>query len=108
MQWVSYTVLHLVITVVKFLFDRRADVVTPLMTCLTYESMLNDTFHYKCGKINFGDKVEARLKSKANGAARAKTFALNNSDVICEYIWNHLFPPMIWKSIQSPPYGMNT
>ena len=39
------------------------DVVTVLMTALTYEAMLHDTFTIGCGKVTFGDDVEGRMKS---------------------------------------------
>uniref|UniRef100_A0A183C813 Uncharacterized protein n=1 Tax=Globodera pallida TaxID=36090 RepID=A0A183C813_GLOPA len=41
-----------------FLFDRRCDVPAVLLTGLTYESVLDDVFHYKCGKISFKSALE--------------------------------------------------
>lgn len=69
-----------------FLFDRQIDIVSPLLTCFTYESMLNDTFQYFCGKISFGDIVETKLKEKSN--IKNKVFSLNNNDGIFSTIRN--------------------
>ena len=62
-----------------FLFDRKADLASTLMTGLTYESMLNDIFDYSCGKITFGEDVNAKMKNKSTGK---NIVALNNSDSI--------------------------
>lgn len=48
--------------------------------------MLNDTFQYFCGKISFGDIVEAKLKEKTN--IKNKIFSLNNNDAIFSIIRN--------------------
>uniref|UniRef100_A0A7E4W9Z3 Vacuolar protein sorting-associated protein 33B n=1 Tax=Panagrellus redivivus TaxID=6233 RepID=A0A7E4W9Z3_PANRE len=68
-----------------FLFDRHVDLVSTLLTGLTYESMLNDAFQYSCGKIAFGEAVESRLKQKNAGR---RVVALNNSDVIFSAVRN--------------------
>uniref|UniRef100_A0A915CTY4 Vacuolar protein sorting-associated protein 33B n=1 Tax=Ditylenchus dipsaci TaxID=166011 RepID=A0A915CTY4_9BILA len=62
-----------------FLFDRQMDVVSTLMSALTYESMLNDYFQYSCGKISFGEAVETKLKQKAMWSAGAKAKTLQTS-----------------------------
>lgn len=69
-----------------FLFDRSVDLVSVFLTCLTYESMLNDMFQYSCGKINFGEAVNAKLKEKNKTDNRI--FVLNNSDAIFSAIRN--------------------
>uniref|UniRef100_A0A914YA03 Vacuolar protein sorting-associated protein 33B n=1 Tax=Panagrolaimus superbus TaxID=310955 RepID=A0A914YA03_9BILA len=68
-----------------FLFDRSIDVVSVLLTGLTYESMLNDVFKYSCGKIVFGEAVETKLKQKSEGK---KVIPLNNSDAIFSVVRN--------------------
>lgn len=62
-----------------FIFDRYSDLVSPLLTGLTYESMLNDVFNYSCGKITFGEQVNSKLKQKQTGK---NVVMLNNSDPI--------------------------
>ncbi|KAI1724180.1 sec1 family domain-containing protein [Ditylenchus destructor] len=69
-----------------FIFDRQMDIISTLMTCLTYESMLNDHFQYSCAKISFGEAVEAKLKQKAN--VQLRVFPLNNSDSVFSAIRN--------------------
>lgn len=60
------------------------DIISALLTGLTYESMLNDVFSYSCGKIIFGDIVENKLKQKMSGRA----VSLNNSDAIFSAVRN--------------------
>lgn len=64
-----------------FIFDRQMDIQSVLLTGMTYESMLNDSFQYSCGKIIFGDAVENKLKSR-NNKTKSRVFALNNSDSV--------------------------
>lgn len=68
-----------------WLFDRSIDHVSVFLTGLTYESMLNDVFKYSCGKIVFGEAVEAKLKQKSDGK---KVIPLNNSDAIFSAVRN--------------------
>ena len=68
------------------LVERSLDLPSALLTGMTYEAMLNDTFDYSCGKIVFGDQVERKLKN--HNAKTQRAFPLNNSDVIFSAIRN--------------------
>ena len=48
-----------------YVFDRNIDLTTVLMTGVTYEAMLHDSFTISCGKIQFGPEVEDRMKPDA-------------------------------------------
>ncbi|KHN86363.1 Putative esterase C44C1.5 [Toxocara canis] len=63
-----------------FLLDRNLDLTTVLLTGLTYESMLHDTFGISCGKVTFGDEVIKRMKSSEKIRQRITT--LDNNDSI--------------------------
>lgn len=67
-------------------FDRNVDLVSPLLTGFTYESMLNDVFEYSCGKITFGEAVENKMKQKSG--SKSRVVALNNSDAIFSAVRN--------------------
>lgn len=62
-----------------FLLDRNLDLTTVLLTGLTYESMLHDTFGISCGKVTFGEEVDRRMKG-AGDKTRPKITTLNNND----------------------------
>lgn len=63
-----------------FLLDRNIDITTVLLTGLTYESMLHDTFGISCGKVTFGDEVTRRMKN--NDRCRSRVTTLDNTDAI--------------------------
>uniref|UniRef100_A0A914H5A4 Trehalose-6-phosphate phosphatase helical bundle domain-containing protein n=1 Tax=Globodera rostochiensis TaxID=31243 RepID=A0A914H5A4_GLORO len=73
-----------------FLFDRRCDVPAVLLTGLTYESVLDDVFHYKCGKISFKSALENAGHENDNSKSinLNGVYALNNSDPIFSAIRN--------------------
>nr|CAD2193441.1 unnamed protein product [Meloidogyne enterolobii]CAD2208109.1 unnamed protein product [Meloidogyne enterolobii] len=94
-----------------FIFDRRLDLFSTLLTGLTYESILNDMFNYNCGKISFGEPVNSKLFSSQNSSKeefpQKSFFPLNNSDLIFSSIRNShmtkVFPFLRekYKSLQS-------
>ncbi|VDN31508.1 unnamed protein product [Gongylonema pulchrum] len=70
-----------------FLLDRSLDLSTVLLTGLTYESMLHDTFGISCGKVTFGDEVNKRMKGGAE-KNRPKVTTLDNNDSIFSAVRN--------------------
>ncbi|MFH4975670.1 hypothetical protein AB6A40_002379 [Gnathostoma spinigerum] len=71
-----------------FLLDRNLDVAAVLLTGLTYESMLHDTFGISCGKVTFGEAVESRMRSNEKSSRGSKITALSNNDPIFSAIRN--------------------
>ncbi|KAL3108032.1 hypothetical protein niasHT_018194 [Heterodera trifolii] len=73
-----------------FLFDRRCDIPSVLLTGLIYESVLDDVFTYKCGKISFKDALEkaGTESAKPKQIDPCGVYALNNSDPIFSAIRN--------------------
>ncbi|KAL7074185.1 hypothetical protein ACQ4LE_006887 [Meloidogyne hapla] len=77
-----------------FIFDRRLDLFSSLLTGLTYESILNDLFNYSCGKISFGEPVLSKLFPSQKSSEELpqitikSSFPLNNSDLIFSSIRN--------------------
>ncbi|VDK50534.1 unnamed protein product [Anisakis simplex] len=70
-----------------FLMDRNLDLTSVLLTGLTYESMLHDTFEISCGKVTFGDEVTKRMKNSPSSAQKSanragRVTALDNNDAI--------------------------
>lgn len=66
-----------------FLFDRDVDFASVLLTQLTYEGLLDETFGISCGYINFGPDVTRTQESVK--------LSLNNQDEIFKEIRNTHF-----------------
>lgn len=64
-------------------FDRNLDLVTPMLTQITYEGMLDETFGISCGMIEFPEEV-AKTKS-------ATKMLLTNDDPIYKEVRNRHF-----------------
>ncbi|VDM96855.1 unnamed protein product [Thelazia callipaeda] len=69
-----------------FLLDRNLDLTTVLLTGLTYESMVHDTFGINCGKVTFGEEVKKRLKGDTKN--QLKITSLDNNDPIFSVVRN--------------------
>ena len=64
-------------------FDRVLDLVTPMMTQITYEGMLDETFGISCGMIEFPEEV---TKKKS-----ATKLLLTNEDPVYKEVRNRHF-----------------
>merc|ERR1712212_1302552 len=64
-------------------FDRNLDLCTPMLTQITYEGMLDETFGISCGMIEFPEEV-AKKKS-------ATKMLLTNDDPIYKEVRNRHF-----------------
>ncbi|KAF8381710.1 vps-33.2 [Pristionchus pacificus] len=93
-----------------FLLDRNLDPASVLMSGLTYESMLHDAFRIRCGKVQFGQDVEERLRASmreegGGGGGKSSKFsivALDNNDGVFASVRNmHMTAVFPWLSAKA-------